>query len=226
MVTASGAHHPCWPLPPVLMARLTARGAANFLRETVARVRHAGATGALTVRADSGFYAHTIVAVCRKICTLLHHHCRNAPSPIRRSLRESTRRRTSAPHRPQGEAHARLLAFFTNYSYHGFITARGRGSRPPPTRRGGERHPRPEVRVRTEPRALGTLCPAWFVQVMAHNLALDLPHRTGRTSLHHQDPAQTVSPDGTRSARVSPCIFGGKHSSAALSRLRTIPLPN
>ena len=57
----------------VLMARLrkgranTARGAANFLRETVARVRYAGATGALTVRADSGFYAHAIVAVCRKM---------------------------------------------------------------------------------------------------------------------------------------------------------------
>ena len=55
----------------VLMARLrksranTARGAAHFLRETVSRVRHAGATGALTVRADSGFYTHDIVAVCR-----------------------------------------------------------------------------------------------------------------------------------------------------------------
>ena len=55
----------------VLMARLrqgranTARGAAHFLRETVSRVRHAGATGQLTVRADSGFYAHAIVAVCR-----------------------------------------------------------------------------------------------------------------------------------------------------------------
>ena len=54
----------------VLMARLrqgranTARGAAHFLRETVSRVRHAGATGQLTVRADSGFYAHAIVAVC------------------------------------------------------------------------------------------------------------------------------------------------------------------
>ena len=54
------------------MARLrqgranTARGAAHFLRETVARVRHAGATGQLTVRADSGFYAHAVVAVCRK----------------------------------------------------------------------------------------------------------------------------------------------------------------
>ena len=55
----------------VLMARLragranTARGAAHFLRETVSRVRHAGATGALTVRADSGFYTHDIVTVCR-----------------------------------------------------------------------------------------------------------------------------------------------------------------
>ena len=48
----------------VLMARLrkgranTARGAANFLRETVSRVRYAGATGPLTMRADSGFYTH------------------------------------------------------------------------------------------------------------------------------------------------------------------------
>ena len=47
----------------VLMSRLregranTVRGAAHFLRETVGRVRHAGAIGQLTVRADSGFYA-------------------------------------------------------------------------------------------------------------------------------------------------------------------------
>lgn len=55
----------------VLMARLregranTARGAAHFLRETIGRVRHAGARGQLTVRADSGFYAHAVVTVCR-----------------------------------------------------------------------------------------------------------------------------------------------------------------
>ena len=55
----------------VLMARLrrgranTGRGAAHFLRETVSRVRHAGATGQLTVRADSGFYSRDIVNVCR-----------------------------------------------------------------------------------------------------------------------------------------------------------------
>ena len=57
----------------VLMARLrkgranTVRGAAHFLRETVGRVRYAGARGQLTVRADSGFYTHAIVAVCRKM---------------------------------------------------------------------------------------------------------------------------------------------------------------
>ena len=55
----------------VLMARLrqgraiTARGAAHFLRETVNRVRYAGGTGQLTVRADSGFYTHAIVSTCR-----------------------------------------------------------------------------------------------------------------------------------------------------------------
>ena len=43
----------------------TVRGAAHFLRETVGRVRHAGATGQLTVRADSGFYV--LVVVCRKM---------------------------------------------------------------------------------------------------------------------------------------------------------------
>ena len=45
----------------------TARGAAHFLRETVGRVCYGGARGQLTVRADSGFYAHAVVAVCRKM---------------------------------------------------------------------------------------------------------------------------------------------------------------
>jgi hypothetical protein len=57
----------------VLMARLregranTARGAAHFLGETIGRVRFAGASGQLTMRADSGFYAHAVVAMCRKM---------------------------------------------------------------------------------------------------------------------------------------------------------------
>ena len=45
----------------------TVRGAAHFLQETMGRVRYAGARGQLTVRADSGFYTHAIVAVCRKM---------------------------------------------------------------------------------------------------------------------------------------------------------------
>ena len=57
----------------VLMARLregranTARGAAHSLREKVGRVRYARARGQLTVRADSGFYTHSVVSVCRKL---------------------------------------------------------------------------------------------------------------------------------------------------------------
>ena len=69
----------------VLMARLregranTARGAAHFLRETVGRVRYAGARGQLTVRADSGFYTHAIVAACRRMESA-------SPSPSARVL--------------------------------------------------------------------------------------------------------------------------------------------
>jgi hypothetical protein len=57
----------------VLMARLrggnatSGRSAGHFLRETVTRVRGAGATGELTVRADSGFYLHDVVAVARRL---------------------------------------------------------------------------------------------------------------------------------------------------------------
>jgi hypothetical protein len=56
----------------VLHARLrggpanTGRGAGGFLAETVARVRSAGASGELTVRADSGFYRHDVIAACRR----------------------------------------------------------------------------------------------------------------------------------------------------------------
>ena len=69
----------------VPMARLrkgranTARGAAHFLRETVGRVRSAGATGPLTVRADSGLYTHDIVAVCRKMKVLFSITVRQHP---------------------------------------------------------------------------------------------------------------------------------------------------
>ena len=75
--TGARGYHPLLAIAAgtgeVLMSRLregranTARGAAHFLRETVGRVRYGGARGRLTVRADSGFYAHTVVAACREM---------------------------------------------------------------------------------------------------------------------------------------------------------------
>ena len=70
----------------VLMARLregqanTGRGAGHFLRETVSRVRYAGAKGQLTMRADSGFYTHPVVRVCRQQKVRFHHRP-PAPEP-------------------------------------------------------------------------------------------------------------------------------------------------
>jgi len=42
------------------------RGGAHFLAETISRVRSAGSTGALLVRADSGFYDSRFIAACRR----------------------------------------------------------------------------------------------------------------------------------------------------------------
>ena len=126
----------------VLMARLregranTARGAAHFLRETVGRVRYGGARGQLTVRADSGFYTHAIVAACRRMDvrfsitirqsaslrslieaipeagldadTLLDGRRRRCGRNQLHSLPEQARRRAGAAHRPAREAHARF----------------------------------------------------------------------------------------------------------------------
>ena len=143
----------------VLMARLrqgranTARGAAHFLRETVGRVRHAGATGQLTMRADSGFYTHAMVAVCRKAKVRFSITARQHPRL--RSIIEAIPEAewTPIPYWMEGAADVaetdytpfeskpdaatvRLivrrvkptpgsqLALFTNYSYHAFITDR------------------------------------------------------------------------------------------------------
>ena len=70
-------YHPqlatCAQTGQVLMSRLrggsagAARGAASFLTETVSRVRHAGATGQLTVRADSAFYSKAVLSTAAKL---------------------------------------------------------------------------------------------------------------------------------------------------------------
>ena len=126
----------------VLMSRLregranTARGAAHFLRETVSRVRRAGASGQLTARADSGFYAHALVAACREmdvrfsITIRQHKSLRNlieaipdadwTPVPYWMDGATDVAQTTYTPfrtepgaapvrlHRPAGEAHARF----------------------------------------------------------------------------------------------------------------------
>jgi hypothetical protein len=43
----------------------TGRGAQRFVRELVGRIRRAGATGPLTLRADSGFWSRHVVKACR-----------------------------------------------------------------------------------------------------------------------------------------------------------------
>ena len=143
----------------VLMVRLregranTARGAAHFLRETVSRVRYAGASGQLTVRADSGFYPHALVAVCRKMDVRFSITIRQSASL--RSLIEAIPEQdwTPIPYWMDGAAAvaetsytpfqsepdaapARLIvrrvkptpgsqwALFATYSYHGCITDR------------------------------------------------------------------------------------------------------
>ena len=143
----------------VLMARLregranTARGAGHFLRETVGRVRHAGATGQLTMPADSGFYTHAIVAACRKmkvrfsITARQHPRLRNlieaipeaewTPIPYWMEGAADVAETDYTPFESKPDAATvRLivrrvkptpgsqLALFTNYSYHGFITDR------------------------------------------------------------------------------------------------------
>ena len=143
----------------VLMARLrqgranTARGAAHFLRETLSRVRYAGATGQLTVRADSGFYTHAIVAVCRKIdvrfsITVRQHRSLRdlieaipendwTPIPYWMDGAADVAETTYTPFESQPRAaQVRLivrrvkptpgsqLALFANYSYHALITDR------------------------------------------------------------------------------------------------------
>ena len=160
---ASGAITRCWPSPlvtgDVLMCRLrqgranTARGAAHFLRETVGRVRHAGATGPLTLRADSGFYTHAMVAACRKmdvrfsITIRQHQSVRNiikaipeadwTPIPYWMDGAADVAETTYAPFQDAPDAapvrlivrrvkptHGSQLALFASYSYHGFITDR------------------------------------------------------------------------------------------------------
>ncbi len=75
--TGVRGYHPqfatCASTGMVLFSRLrggsagAARGAKSFLTETVSRVRGAGATGQLTVRADSAFYSRAVLGTAVKL---------------------------------------------------------------------------------------------------------------------------------------------------------------
>ena len=139
----------------VLLARLREGRAntAHFLRETVGRVRYAGAKGQLTMRADSGFYTHGVVSACRKlkvrfsITIRQRQSLRNlieaipeedwAPIPYWMDGAADVAETTYTPFQNEPDAApVRLivrrvkptpgsqLALFATYSYHGFITDR------------------------------------------------------------------------------------------------------
>ncbi len=127
------------------------RGAAGFLTETFGRVRTAGAIGPMVLRADSGFYARTVVDACVNadvrfsITAKLHkggiHKAiavldESAWVPIAyfldgAAVAETVYRPFGAKGRPCRLIVRRVpptpgsqLALFTRFSYHAFITNR------------------------------------------------------------------------------------------------------
>jgi hypothetical protein len=127
------------------------RGAAGFLTETFNRVRAAGATGPLVLRADSGFYSRNVVDACVQanagfsITAKLHKgRIHNAIAAIDESawvpipyfldgaaVAECTYRPFDAKGRPCRLIVRRVpptpgsqLALFAEFSYHAFITNR------------------------------------------------------------------------------------------------------
>lgn len=121
----------------------TQRGAQRFVRETVGRVRRAGATGALTLRCDSGFFSKYVVQACRD------HHVRYSITvtqnpAVKRAFEQITEdawagidytmngdawvaETSYAGHRlivRRTKLHEPRPALFPTYRYHAFITDR------------------------------------------------------------------------------------------------------
>ncbi len=84
------------------------RGAASFLSETFRRVRTAGASGPLVLRADSGFYHRNVVDACHQanvsfcITAKLHKACAKRPStPSTSPLGSTSPTSSTAPTLPR-----------------------------------------------------------------------------------------------------------------------------
>ena len=122
----------------------TQRGAQRFVRETVGRCRRAGASGALTLRCDSGFFSQYVVQACRDHDVRYSITARQTPA-IKRAIESITGEEwTSIDYTTNGEAwvgesaygdQRRLVvrrtklsdprpALFPTYRYHAFITDR------------------------------------------------------------------------------------------------------
>ena len=128
----------------------TARGVGSFLAETFGRLRGAGATGSLSLRADSGFYQSRVVAACRRanvrfsITVRLQRNLHQVIEAIAEEAwtaipywQEGGAAVAETAYRPFGQKRdVRLialrlhppqgsqLALLANYSYHAFITDR------------------------------------------------------------------------------------------------------
>jgi hypothetical protein len=133
----------------------TARGAASFLTQVFNRVRRAGATGPMVLRADAGFYNHKVTEACRqaevrfsitvKLSKAIHKAIAAIPesdwTPISywigdgADVAETTYRPFSNKH-PEARLVVRRvkpspgsqLALFATYDYHAFITNRHGGT--------------------------------------------------------------------------------------------------
>lgn len=126
------------------------RGGGGFLTETFNRLRAAGATGPVTLRADSGFYARNVVDACRKagvrfsitvrLSKALHQVIAEIPDEgwvaIPYFLDGADVAETTYRPFAKGQPELRLivrrvrptpgtqLALFVEFSYHAFITDR------------------------------------------------------------------------------------------------------
>jgi hypothetical protein len=129
----------------------TARGAAGFLTQVFNRVRRAGASGPMVLRADSGFYNRTVVEACRKAGVRFSITIKSskALNKVIAAIPEETWKPipywigdgadvAEATYRPFSNKHPEVrlivrrvkptpgsqLALFAAYDYHSFITNR------------------------------------------------------------------------------------------------------
>ncbi len=120
------------------------RGAQRFVREMVGRVRRAGASGPLTLRADSGFFSKYVVEACRNHDLRYSITVRQYPAVKRAFHQIADDAWASIDYTDNGEAwvgetpygdHHRLIVrrtklneprptLFPTYRYHAFITDR------------------------------------------------------------------------------------------------------